>query len=550
MKLLDLNYYGQAPNGTVTIYRRGTSTAATVYSDYKGRTNITDTAGQYDIDSTGRLLLYVNEPVDVTVSDSAGTTVDSFTALDQATTTEVLHNHITGTDYDTAMAGLGKPTTVQGVLDKVYTSFGGDDFKVLIGSTQYYIKDALSTLGGIFFNVKGASYGALGDGSHDDTSAIQAAINASDSAGGIVYFPPGDYRITSALTTTGKTSFLGCGANASSIGIDHASNHLLTVSSNPTYQTVEIKGLRLYAKQTNTGRILNLLDNRVAVRDCHIGGSNSTGTALAYLATSNVFMFENCYFQPAGATTAAVYSNSAGTGIVRISGGTIEPLNANRTGVNNALVYCTRVHVSDVRFNCAAVTGAGAIVYCVVPGSSTGSDVVVTGCKFVAPASVGQMYIFAPGSMAAGEQFYENNNSWDLSASPPVIPYTVLYPPSSKSAQINLQSRESRPYHLAAHAGGTTDLDLNTYGIIFIEQTSGATLTVTGASGLGGVSHGSRLRFFWHNASGSNITPTFSGTYFKAVSSGVVNNGQWLTGEFMYDGTQNKWTLMGGWGIS
>jgi hypothetical protein len=52
------------------------------------------------------------------------------------------------------------------------------------------------------FNVK--DFGALGNSSHDDTAAIQAAITAAQSAGGgIVFFPKGGYRITSRLTIQG-----------------------------------------------------------------------------------------------------------------------------------------------------------------------------------------------------------------------------------------------------------------------------------------------------------------------------------------------------------
>jgi hypothetical protein len=43
------------------------------------------------------------------------------------------------------------------------------------------------------FNVK--AYGAVGDGSANDTTAVQAAINAAaaNGWGGIVFFPPGRY---------------------------------------------------------------------------------------------------------------------------------------------------------------------------------------------------------------------------------------------------------------------------------------------------------------------------------------------------------------------
>lgn len=44
-------------------------------------------------------------------------------------------------------------------------------------------------------------YGAVGDGSTDDTTAIAAAVSAcAGLGGGIVYFPPGNYKISSTLT--------------------------------------------------------------------------------------------------------------------------------------------------------------------------------------------------------------------------------------------------------------------------------------------------------------------------------------------------------------
>jgi hypothetical protein len=71
--------------------------------------------------------------------------------------------------------------------------------------------------GGQVFNVRG--YGATGNGKTDDTAAIQAAVTASDKAGGgVVYFPPGIYRITSPVKSVNiDTSFEGAGKRASEI---------------------------------------------------------------------------------------------------------------------------------------------------------------------------------------------------------------------------------------------------------------------------------------------------------------------------------------------
>jgi hypothetical protein len=57
------------------------------------------------------------------------------------------------------------------------------------------------------------SYGARGDGSADDTAAIEAAIN-SLANGESIYFPPGIYRITSTVTLTRGVRLVGDGRSS------------------------------------------------------------------------------------------------------------------------------------------------------------------------------------------------------------------------------------------------------------------------------------------------------------------------------------------------
>ena len=70
-----------------------------------------------------------------------------------------------------------------------------------------------------YINVQDPAYGAVADGSTDDTAAIQAAIDAAEAGNiRIVYFPPhadGDYyKITSAITITKPLILMG-GENTS-----------------------------------------------------------------------------------------------------------------------------------------------------------------------------------------------------------------------------------------------------------------------------------------------------------------------------------------------
>lgn len=92
-------------------------------------------------------------------------------------------------------------------------------------------------LGPAWVNVR--AYGALGDGTTDDTVAIQAAITAAGT-GSAVYLPPGIYVISSALS-------MGGGGNLSLIGSGYRSTTLfLKNGSNSSMITTPDDGVQRY----------------------------------------------------------------------------------------------------------------------------------------------------------------------------------------------------------------------------------------------------------------------------------------------------------------
>jgi hypothetical protein len=99
------------------------------------------------------------------------------------------------------------------------TGPGGD---MLLGTAQTvtaaktFDAGMLIDRGEVVFDVKG--YGAVGDNSHDDTSALQDTIDAAfNNGGGVVFLPAGTYKISSALTIQSGTTILGAGREASCI---------------------------------------------------------------------------------------------------------------------------------------------------------------------------------------------------------------------------------------------------------------------------------------------------------------------------------------------
>lgn len=168
-------------------------------------------------------------------------------------------------------------------------------------------------------------FGATGDGSTDDTTAIQEAFNAG--SGRTVYFPAGTYRISSQIVVKTKTTLLGDGMNKSIIKLTSGfsasttaiRNDVVTGTANVYYDTdIELNGLTFDGNNNSTrtaellgfAKILNL-----TVKNC--GVQNHTYIGLAFTASKNVVVSQ-CYFtnngRPIPSTTSAPALWTAPTG--------------------------------------------------------------------------------------------------------------------------------------------------------------------------------------------------------------------------------------------
>jgi len=100
-----------------------------------------------------------------------------------------------------------------------------------------------------WLNVK--NYGAVGDVYTDDTAAINAAIAVANSTGQTVYFPPGEYRVNSALTTITKegVTVRGDGPRASVIAMWSATGNTMTLSG----QFATVRDIAFMPREFRTG---------------------------------------------------------------------------------------------------------------------------------------------------------------------------------------------------------------------------------------------------------------------------------------------------------
>lgn len=109
------------------------------------------------------------------------------------------------------------------------TSIGGDVSEATAVATDATATRTLAEYFGDVFNVK--NYGAIGDGTANDTTAIQATINAAQTAGGgQVWFPAGTYKITGTLSVTANNiSLVGAGVGATTLNFANGALDCITV---------------------------------------------------------------------------------------------------------------------------------------------------------------------------------------------------------------------------------------------------------------------------------------------------------------------------------
>ncbi len=110
-------------------------------------------------------------------------------------------------------------------------------------------------LSGEVINVK--EFGAKGDGTTNDTTSIQAALNAVPASGGMVFFPPGNYLVTASLKPKVNTTLTGAGygsrITATSAGWDNgccADQRGIISIYNLGEANIRITNLRIYGTTT------------------------------------------------------------------------------------------------------------------------------------------------------------------------------------------------------------------------------------------------------------------------------------------------------------
>jgi hypothetical protein len=508
--------------GSATLVQRGTATVAVYYRDFEATQQFT--TSPITLDSNGSTVLYVDQLVDVVVRNSDGVTVREFVAGDAASSVEVISRSFTGTSYTDGTTGASKPTNLATVMDKWYASAGTTDWKVLFNGVPTNLSSAFSST---FFNV--VAYGAVGNGVADDRSAIVAAQAAATAVvGGIVFFPPGTYRITSAISLAASVTWLGGGGKSSKIAIDSAVGAgSLTLPGNAIGATSKVSGIWFGAiNGVAPGTLVSgsaASSGEFDFEDC-LFGIDALCINPCYAAAGTVsalkVSFTRCYMRTVAGASQLVAQLGAG----RLTMRDCDIITVQGTCVS--LVQCDDGAVFDGnRFDASACTVAFTRYITMAPTSY--GAVLLTNNQFAANFTIACTAIFNTLAAPNRDCLESGNTFGDMTQTPNgCTPYEYVTDGYATIGAGNFETgghmtRYSRQenYNPAAAAGQS--VNPKAYGTTSIYRTVGAALAVNATKG----SMGDRWTLHVFNATGGALTvnPGTNVIFDPAIAAPVVN---------------------------
>lgn len=435
-------------SGKVRWYDPGTLVAAVVYSDAACTTPIT---APLTLNAGGQGTIYCLEPVRVIVKDSTETTTyyDDIAPLQR-------HDSV----YVTA-AGIrsGAECTLEQVLTDAVTSFGaGFQYKESTGATA---RNYVDWMGELVVSVK--DYGAVGDGSNDDTIAIQAASDRVEArGGGWVFFPKGTYKITSAITVdTAGVSWRGTG-RTSIIKNAGTTTSAVTINIGSTADCkLGIYDLAITASTTSSGAAISAGTNCTRLRVENVAVSlHRTG-----IATTTEARITNCIVD-------STDDNAAAVGI--------------SLGARGRAVDCQVISATTNGTGLSLAAADGRVIDCYVEKFATGVSMAAAGCQ-------------ARGCVSASA-----TTAYSLAAASSVTDNCLA---SGATTGFSVAGVAACSVALCRASSCTTDLSVNASATLFDDRGNSFTGTVTNSATSPVVLP---LRCFWSSSTTASTSPTFT----------------------------------------
>lgn len=475
-----------AENGTATFVLRATaSSAATVLYNELEETSQPGT-NIITLDSHGAAEIYCDAYCDVTLKTSAGATLRTVTIGHAATMVEVQSDSFTGTGYTGSPTASGQPITLAAVLDKWDNSAGADDWKVAVNGVATNLSSAFSALAGLFFNVKDPIYGAAGDGTTDDTTAIGLAITAAAAAGGgIVFFPPSTsfYKFTTLTISSDNITLMGTGPIASTLRSSSTST-LITISTTSQKWT-RLIGLSVTGTGASANPIVQIgAGAHLLIDNCEFTGSSFTGSYIRKTSgsTSTLVNIRSSKFF-VGALALTCLNNGASDNIC------FTTVTDCRFTVADAfiglIIAGPNFSITNCVFDASAVVSGAGFYAAVNPASnSTAGKYLgsVSNSTFLDGGFAGSTAFYLP-SIATDSNFTESNNSFIGFAATTALTTTggayVVSHSTDTVSKVYLGSRNGRSVSVTQSGTGTVSMGAFTnFECVYVNYTGAGNITL------------------------------------------------------------------------
>jgi len=456
-----------AENGRAEIYERGTTARAQYWPDFEGAGTPLDT--DLALDSHGGAVAYVAELCNVMVKTSGGAVLREFVAGVHDDSVEVTSQSFEGESYDGGSTGPGLPTTLGNVLDLWLGYNGATNWQVATpDGSSLPISAAIAGSYGLVFNVR--AFGAVGDGVADDSNAINSAIAAAATPGGIVYFPPGIYRTLGNHVLDGRVSLVGAGPSATSIVVANPSagfGFQLTLAP-AANRFHAIANMALSASGATGGSMFDVpaAGARVLFYNLHLDGTNFTLPIvdLAPNSSTTEVLCGDCVFQLASAARAlSVAGSNALRRIALRDCRFITPASFTAIGVVRSATLDVQGCIFD---NSATTVGTYA---CIETSGSPVPAWTVKGCQFLNAGGAAVVTAMNWASYGATASVAEAQNSFGST----VIAYAYIATAAARGAQIHLGSRELRSIFITDNTAAPA-LPIDQYGLVVLSSTNAA----------------------------------------------------------------------------
>jgi len=422
-----------------------------MYNEFEGLTQ--PATNVVTLDANGAAEVYVDAYVDVEIKNSAGVTLRTVTVGNSAPLVEVQSTSFKGTDYDGNPANTaGEPITLKAILDKWILSAGTTDWQVNVDGVPTNLDDAVSGFAGMFTNVKDPTFGATGDGVTDDTTAVLAATAAAN--GGVVFFPPGTYKIDTLALSGANINWWGAGPGVSIIS-GTTESALVSLTNNTNTGWKNFRGLSFTSSGTYDRLFFLEEGQNVSFVNCSFDASQCTADIAACSASAGLskYLFTDCDFT-LGASTARGLYNQAAVSARHIS---LKGCNFKvPSGFTGTIIVGADFKVDGCRFDGSAVT-SGTYRHIDAESATVAGKYVgtFTGNTFLDGGSDG--FVFKLTGLSSACDFAEDANTFIGLVAPAATAekghtYEITDAESGSPGDIHLGSRKGRVVNIVNSA--------------------------------------------------------------------------------------------------